>query len=93
MERITKKAEAYNSAYNGATACDLLDVYERPSRAKIDAFRRCKNRMIEANGRGMRILSHSCHFFTIGYVYTDDKSGEIRLAVETGRNFYDFPRL
>lgn len=93
MERITKKAIDYNRRYDAATASDLYDVYKAPSYNKVRAFMRCVERMHEAGGRHMRILGATCHFFTIGYEYVDDKTGEMRLAVETGQSFYDFPRL
>lgn len=58
---------------------DITDVYSRPSQTKKDIFH---NLIVEANDlyqlvTAPSVITHNCHFFTMGYEFMDNETGEI----------------
>lgn len=84
-----KNLSSYYRNYIGnPDKTDIYSVYARPSIAKVNAFRRCKEFAKKFGSDEIRILSHTCQFFTVGFVYIEPTTGEYCFCVDTGRNIY-----
>ena len=66
-----------------STDTELHHVYGKASSAKHDAMRRCRQLMYDLNGRGLKIISHNCDTFTVGFEYPDEETGELNFAFIT----------
>ena len=59
---------------------NIFQAYDRPSHAKINAWEYCENLCKKHNGHGLRVIGHSCHFFSAGFIgdVEDEKTGELQ---------------
>jgi hypothetical protein len=64
----------------------LEQVYNSASTYKHQAFNYWKNYTRQHEAKGLRILSHNCNFFTLGFTYIED--GEEYFAYITAYNNY-----
>ena len=90
MNKRTKETMLYNyRRFQLSSDTELRHVYKSTSAKKEKAFRNCVSDMVWRNGTGIKILSHNCFRFVIGYEYPDKETGEARFLVDTGKNIYD----
>ena len=86
---MTKKNQGMLWSYEHATARTIWDAYERPSRAKEEAYQvDCLGQLKELDGYDGRITGASSHFFSYAFRYMKD--GVERLRYITHANNYDF---
>lgn len=64
-------------------AYSLSDVYGRYSKAKENAFAKCRELMESYEGWGLRIVSANGWQFSAGFEYTDKETGVVRFAYIT----------
>lgn len=65
---------------------DIYGAYNSPSYAKATSFNYWKNYVHTHEAKGLRIISHNCHFYTLGFTYIED--GEEYFAYITAYNNY-----
>ena len=80
--------EYYVNRYNHSTAAYLDEVYDKYSDEKAEAFEAIRQEMLENNGWGLRITSHTIQFFTCAYLMTNKQTGEILLVQHTPTHRY-----
>lgn len=86
MEKISiksKRAQKWLEAYNVSTLNSIEQAYDRPSSAKIEADRKCRERCRRENGYGYRIISAGKLYFTAAWMINSEN-----LRVETARISY-----
>ena len=88
--KMTEKNKGFYNNYVRTEARTLLDVYKNPSDYKKYAEEAILRDMDRMDGHDPRIVSGSCHFFSMAFTYPDPETGEMRLRYYTGRNVYDF---
>lgn len=73
MTHTTIKAikNAYNT-YLRSTDYSLSDCYSNYSSKKEKAFDYCKSLAKDYNGKAVKIIGHSCHIFSVGFLCTVD---------------------
>lgn len=86
---FTKKAARLALSYLHATATCLREAYGRYSQEKHDAEIAILREKIDNDGMDYRVTGASSFAFTCAYVYTDNKTGELRLRTHTKDNTYD----
>lgn len=86
---MTKKVKGFYESYKRASATTLNDVYTSYSSRKASAFEWCRNKCEELNGFDFKVVSACTNFFTVGFMYPDPETGEIRFCYETHLNTYD----
>ena len=83
----TKKAERiaknHIPVYEHSTDYALTDVYKSPSIYKERAFRFWESECLRRKGRGLKILSHNSQAFTLGFLFDDELTGEIKFCYVT----------
>ena len=93
MKKYTVKqietGKYYYQRYLTSTATELRHVYKTCSSDKYAAME--WNKAQADAGDPVKIISHSCHFFTVAYPYQNPETGEIMFRVNTGRNYYEWP--
>lgn len=92
MERVrkdTKKARLMVQAFQRAPYKTLWDAYKDPSREKERAWWRCQELCKAMNGRGLRITSHNCQFFTAAFSFEDPETGVLQVAYITPNHDYE----
>ena len=67
----TISIEVVNNMYRWSKG-DLFDAYDKPSMAKISAWRRIQDRMTHGGGRDFVVRSRNCHVYTAMW-RTDNK--------------------
>ena len=81
MENYTKRplnandrrtALSHYEAYKRSYDYSLRDVYTSWSTAKEKAWDYCKELMDKFDGRGLKVISHSRHMFTAGFMFEED---------------------
>ena len=86
LNKNTKQAQHFISAYNRAEYTTVNSFYKNPSYEKIRAEQKIFERMSHNGGYGYRILGGNCMMFTAGYtIENGDKKG---LIIETAYNTY-----
>lgn len=88
--KMTAKNKGFYDNYTRTRATTLRDVYKNPSDRKLYAEERILRDMDRMNGFDPRIVSGSCHFFSMAFTYPCPETGELRLRYYTGMNTYDF---
>lgn len=73
---MTKSQNSIYNRYLNSSDYELRHVYGSWSWAKENAMESCKRRMAEKDGFGLKIISHNCNVFTVGFVYTDEETGK-----------------
>ena len=68
-------AEYISRQYDRSRMYELWDAYRRCSQAKRNAWEHCKALCYEYGGHGLKILGHNCHFFSAGFLFTDEETG------------------
>ena len=76
-------AKAQYIHYLRSNARKLSDVYGSYSQFKEEAMERCLKLMRDLNGRDLKIISHNSNYFTVGFMYTDEETGEVMFAYIT----------
>ena len=77
----------YDNNFQGT---NIFDVYEKPSQAKISAYRNCREDMEYHNGFDFRITGHNCMKFSCAFLYPDPETSELRIRYHTAENVYDY---
>jgi len=81
----TKKAQYFIYAYSVARFTSIYEAYKTPSTNKTRANYFCEKMMQEEGGVNYRIISASCHFFSVGWRTAKG------LRIETAGNSYLIP--
>ena len=71
----------YNVGARGVWA--ITDAYKCPSSAKVSAWTIIKNQCEQRKGFKMSVITHSCHFFTVGYMFKDNDNLMFRVETPT----------
>ena len=67
----------------------LWDVYKKVSMAKVNAYNYCNDKKRELNGRDLKIISHNCQSFTVGFIgELDDRQAFIYITKDNERFIY-----
>ena len=77
---------AYEWAYNPNnwnTCTDIYDAYDRPSRAKVNAFTYCKQLCNDRDGFDFCIIGHNTSTFSVGFKYYGKETGALCFAYIT----------
>ena len=85
LNKSTERASRWIDSYNRAIYTSVEDFYNRPSHNKINAERRCLERMNSVNGYNYRVLGGNSSFFTCGYKSKDGNT----LYIETHCNIFE----
>ena len=85
LNKTTQKAEAWIKQYFNSSCFSVRDYYGRCSYTKLDIERRIRDRMVENDLIGYRVLNGNSFYFTVGYM---DKSENI-LYIETSCNIFE----
>ena len=85
LNKTTKKAEKWINEYKNSFCYSVNNFYNRCSSEKIRAENTCKNRMMENNCHGYKVLNGNCSKFTCGYTTQDNKT----LFIETVSNIFE----
>lgn len=75
-EKISRAGNAYFS-WKRSSDYSLYYCYKNPSDSKLSAESGIREKMISEGGERFRIISHSMHFFTCGYIFYDKIGGAI----------------
>lgn len=65
------RAKCMKLNFNGyikSKTCDIKDAYVNPSWAKITIYTHLAYQINLSGGRDVKIISHNCHIFTLGYM-------------------------
>ena len=81
----TKKGQYFIYAYRHARNTSIYEAYAKPSTNKTRADYFCRKTMQEEGGQGYKIISASCHFFSVAWTVGN------ALRVETAGNSYIIP--
>ena len=81
----TKKGQYFINAYRVARYTSIYEAYTKPSTNKTRADYFCQKMMREEGGVNYRIISASCHFFSVGWRVAEG------LRIETVGNSYFIP--
>lgn len=85
LNKSKQKAKGWIKEYFQSSCFSVRDYYGRCSAAKISIEQRIRDRMIENDLIGYRVLNGNCFYFTVGYT---DRAGNI-LYIETASNIYE----
>ena len=85
LNKTTQKAEAWIKQYFNSSCFSVRDYYGRCSYAKISIESRIRDRMVENDFIGYRVLNGNSFYFTVGYT---DRTENI-LYIETVSNIYE----
>ena len=85
LNKTTQKAEAWIEQYFNSSCFSVKNYYGRCSQEKISIEQRIRDRMIENDLIGYRVLNGNSFYFTVGYT---DRTENI-LYIETVSNIYE----
>lgn len=88
LNRNTKKARGFIWSYKRSEVRALCECYNSYSYAKAAAEKICREKMLDMDGYGFKILASNCMTFTCGWLYEDKETGVVMLDVETAYNSY-----
>ena len=83
-KRMRELGKHYLGLYKRSEAERLEDVYKKCSDKKLDSFWKIKYEMRQNGGANIRVLAHSPHQYTCGYILKNT------LVVHTKENRYVF---
>lgn len=85
-------AEYVSGQYRLSNMDELYKAYERASQAKWNAWENCKRLCREYDGWGLKVIGKNCHFFSAGFLFTDEETGVVRIMKITayGHEAYDY---
>ena len=85
-------AEYVSRQYRVSNMDELYKAYGRASQAKWNAWENCKRLCHEYNGWGLKVIGKNCHFFSAGFLFTDEETGVVRIMKITayGHEAYDY---
>ena len=67
----------------------LWDAYKKVSVAKVNAYEYCKNKKRELNGSYLKIISHNCQSFTVGFIgEIDNRNAFVYITKDNERFIY-----
>ena len=84
LNNTTQKARKWINEYKNSFCTSVSNFYNNCSSAKIRAENMCKNRMLENNCHGYKVLNGNYSHFTCGYI-----SHNKTLYIETASNIYE----
>lgn len=88
INQMIQRAKAAYPRYLASSQTDIRRAYSSPSNAKISAWEFHKNVMkTKYKGFDMRVISHTCHFFTCGFCYRDGE--QLHFVYITPNNYTD----
>ena len=73
----TKQLRQAYKEYLLSEKTSLFDCYESFSKAKWDALEYCKELCYQLNGDSLRIISHSCFAFSVGFVFVNEEGKSV----------------
>ena len=85
LNKSTQKAESWIKKYFNSSCFSVRNFYGRCSQEKISIEQKIRDRMIENDLIGYRVLNGNCFYFTVGYT---DRTENI-LYIETASNIYE----
>lgn len=85
LNKTTQKAERWIKQYFTSSCFSVRNYYGRCSDEKIRIEQKIRDRMIENDLIGYRVLNGNCFYFTVGYT---DRAENI-LYIETFSNIYE----
>ena len=88
LNKNTKKAQDLVERFYNSVFDTLEECYNSFSAAKRNAYYECLRKCVDMDGWRFRIISFNAMFFTCGWLYRDEETGDIILNVETYRNNY-----
>lgn len=68
----------------------IWEAYDRPSKAKENAYEWCVNKAQEKGAIEWAIPTRNSFQFTFSAIYPDPETGVLRMMYETSCNSYDF---
>lgn len=71
-----KQAETAFHYYMNSSYSNLFSAYSKPSKDKINAFTKCKNKQVDLDGFDFRIISKNTYIFTCGFKYINMLTGK-----------------
>lgn len=75
---------------NNCQGTNIFDVYDRPSTAKVNAYKYCREDMSNFDGYDFRITGHNCMKFSCAFRYVDKDTGVEKIRYHTADNVYDY---
>lgn len=82
---------AYES-WKRSTDYELWHVYDNYSDSKYNALEYCRELQYQLGGRRLRIISHNCMVFTVGFEFDHPRTGELCFAYIT-RDYNRFMKV
>lgn len=85
-------AEYVSKQYRRSSMDELYKAYGKCSYAKQQAWENCKRLCHEYGGWGLKVIGKNCHFFSAGFLFTDEETGVVRIMKITayGHEAYDY---
>ena len=87
LNNNTKKAQAFINAYKRSNIYSILEAYERPSSAKIQADYDRRSMKRSEGGHGYKIIGYNSSFFTVAWIAGN------ALRIETAYNSFIIPNV
>lgn len=78
---MTKRNESIINRYKKASATDVKDVYTKPSKLKLDKCKECRQKMVDMNGEGFRILGANSYTFSAAFKYKNQDGKNILVFI------------
>lgn len=69
---MTKQAQGAYERYQNSNMYSIYEAYGKPSQAKVRAWHYCMKLKEEKNGKGLKVIGKSCHFFSAGFTFEED---------------------
>ena len=76
VSAMKRQAKASYNTYKRSNMKTLEDAYKTCSRAKHEAFNKWWWIYHKMQGRNLRVISKNCNFFSLGFEYDDEETGE-----------------
>lgn len=83
LNKTTQKASNWVRQYNNSTCYSVSNFYGRCSYEKISIENHIKNKIIENNCHGYKVLAGNCFYFTCAYKNSDNSILYVETASKT----------
>ena len=67
INKSTKKGQRYIGMYRRSNMYNIYDAYDRPSSEKVNACNDCFDMCQQEGGKGFKIISAGCQFFSVAW--------------------------
>ena len=71
-----KTAKERIPMYDSSNWYSLSDAYKSYSYRKEILWLHCEQKLIEYNGTGLKVIYRNINFFTAGFIFHDEETGE-----------------